>query len=62
MLIKTLKDFVLAVDKFEDIGKAYELFEYYTDDVVRALIYDLAATDSQEPFRDAMHTIGFVTY
>ena len=62
MLIKTFKDFVLAVDKFENISHAYDLFEFYTDEPVRDMIYGLADIGTNEPFRDAMHKIGFTTY
>lgn len=61
-MIKTLKDFVVAVDKLSDIHDAYDIFEDDCSEDLRGLIYKLADQDTPEPFRSAMYNIGFTQY
>ena len=61
-MIATVNDFVAQVKTLKRVSDAYDVFEYDCTDAVRASIYALADKDSNEPFRDAMHTLGFKRY
>jgi hypothetical protein len=53
----TLVQFVTAVNMLDDVSDAYDVFEFKSSNALRDLIYTLA-----EPFRSAMHTMGFTNY
>jgi hypothetical protein len=59
-MLTTLKQFILKC--FANPGMEYELFEDSCSDSLRDQIYSLADPDSPEPFRSAMHNIGFDNY
>jgi len=61
-MITNLKDFIAAVDRLPDVSQAFDLFEYKTHDDVRALIYSLAPAGAVEPFRAAMHVMGYTDF
>ena len=58
----TLVQFVTAVNMLNNIADAYDIFECKSSDALRDLIYTLAEPLSPEPFRSAMHTMGFTNY
>ena len=60
-MIKTIKDFIARVDSLDDISEAYDVFEDECTDELRDHIYRIAE-GSVEPFRAAMHNLGFTTY
>lgn len=59
--LTTLKQFIEACT-FGDHQLIYEVFEEQCSDELRAQIYSLADADTPEPFRSAMHNIGFTDY
>lgn len=61
-MITTLKAFCIATEQLQDIADAASLFEDHTTEEVRALMYSMAPQGSAEPFRAAMHIIGYVQY
>lgn len=60
--LNTLRDFVHAVDALTNIDDAYYVFEDRCSESLRASIYALADTTSPEPFRSAMHVLGYTNY
>lgn len=62
MLITTLRHFILLCASHDDPDAIYTLFEHHCSDAVRAQVYKLADPTSPEPFRSAMHNIGFTNY
>lgn len=61
-MVTTLKDFILRVNELKFNSLVAPLFEDACSDELRELIYSLADPHSPEPFRSAMHNIGFVNY
>ena len=61
-MLNTLDDFIAKVESLADISDAYDVFEYECSDSLRDVIYDFADPDEAEPFRAAMHNLGFDTY
>ena len=61
-MIDTLDDFINRVETLSDISNAYDVFEYECTDKLRDYIYGFADTGVAEPFREAMHNLGFDTY
>jgi hypothetical protein len=61
-MLTTLKDFILAVEKLSDLEQAHDLFEDNTAEDVRGLIYGLVSPDEAEPFRAAMHLMGYAEF
>jgi hypothetical protein len=64
-MINTLREFVHKVEDLQSIGElpeAYDVFEDECTEQVREFIYSLADAGSNEPFRSAMHNIGFTRY
>lgn len=43
-------------------NRIYELFEFNTEDSVRAAVYEHADPECLEPFRSAMHAKGYTDY
>lgn len=62
MQVNTLQEFVQAAKQCKCNNEIYELFEYNTAEDVRETVYAHAAADSAEPFRNAMHVLGFSNY
>lgn len=62
MQANTLQQFLQAAQQCRDNNEIYELFEYNTAEHVREAVYAHAAADSAEPFRSAMHALGFTQY
>ena len=60
-MIATIKDFVIRVTELDSIQDAYYVFEEEITAELRYQIYDLAG-DRAEPFRAAMHLLGFTDY
>ena len=61
-MLTTLNEFILKVESLEDISDASDVFEYECSDTLRDMIYTFSDPDSVEPFRNAMHNLGFDTY
>jgi len=61
-MLTTLSEFVLRVNRLQDISDAYDVFEEECTEELRDQIYGLATIDSEEPFRSAMINMGFTTY
>lgn len=61
-MITSLNEFVARVRALDDVGDAYDVFEFDTAEHVRDAVYALADPQDPEPFRDAMHTLGFTDY
>lgn len=61
-MINSINDFCKRIEQLDDISDAYYVFEGECTDRLRDLIYQCADKDSSEPFRNAMHNLGFDTY
>jgi hypothetical protein len=62
-MLTTLREFVSFLNNCQDIpSDAYYCFELECSDELRDQIYSLADVDSAEPFRSAMHNLGFTEY
>ncbi len=59
--IESLKDFIDCAKRSTN-EYIYVLFENHTTEDIRTEIYAHADKDSTEPFRSAMHNLGFTTY
>lgn len=62
MQVQTLKDFVQAAQACNSNDEMFELFEYNTADSVRDEVFAFADAGSAEPFRSAMHALGFLDF
>ena len=60
--INTIKDFILRVEALSDIGDAYYVFEDECTEELRLKIYGLAIDMTDEPFREAMHFLGYAGF
>jgi hypothetical protein len=60
-MLNTIKDFVIRVTELDSVHDAYYVFEDECTDALRDRIYRLADL-SVEPFRAAMHELGFTDY
>jgi hypothetical protein len=60
--LNTVREFVSAVDDLVDIEDAYYVFEDACSESLRSDIYTMADSDSPEPFRSAMHALGYNSY
>jgi len=60
-MIATIKDFVIRVTELDSIHDAYYVFEEEITAELQDRIYTLGL-DSAEPFRAAMHELGFTDY
>jgi hypothetical protein len=60
-MLATIRDFVIRVTELDSIHDAYYVFEEECTDALRDRIYGLAE-GSAEPFRAAMHELGFTAY
>ena len=63
-MITTIGDFIVQVCQLgeKNVSNAYNLFEDLCSDELRDKIYSFADPTSPEPFRSAMHRLGFVNY
>jgi hypothetical protein len=61
-MITTLSEFILRVNRLQDISDACDVFEEGCTQALRDQIYTLADDDSCEPFRSAMINMGFTSY
>ena len=61
-MIRSIDEFILRVKNLDNVSDAYDLFEYLCTDELRDIIYSIADPASAEPFRNAMHRLGFVNY
>ena len=61
-MLTTLNDFILHVETLTKISDAYSVFEFECTDSLRNEIYAMADEGESEPFRAAMHNLGFDTY
>jgi hypothetical protein len=61
-MLTTLDDFIKRIETLKDIADAYDVFEDECSDQLRDHIYTFADPDESEPFRAAMHNLGFDTY
>lgn len=61
-MIDSINEFCKRVNQLDDISNAYILFEDECTDQLRDLIYACADRDVYEPFRSAMHNLGFDSY
>lgn len=60
-LIRTVKEFVAAVNELEEISDAYSVFETRCTEELKHRIYLLGDT-SPEPFRASMWALGYQNY
>lgn len=61
-MINTLEQFIERCQSLKQIHKAYDLFEFESTDELRGTVYLFADPQSPEPFRSAMHSLGFTAY
>jgi hypothetical protein len=64
-MITSLKQFTTEAKRLNascHISDMYDVFEYQTSDELRNQVYELADPTSPEPFRSAMHNLGFTNY
>jgi hypothetical protein len=61
-MLASLDGFIQRVETLKNISDAYYVFEYECSAELRDLIYNFADSGSVEPFRVAMHNLGFDTY
>jgi hypothetical protein len=59
-MVTNLRQFILRCEDGKE--DPYHIFEYECTEELRALIYSLGNPLSPEPFRSAMHAIGYVAY
>ena len=60
-MIDSLGEFVTRCENATN-AEIYEMFEFYCTDRVRTLVFVFADSFSSEPFRSAMHNLGFTNY
>lgn len=61
-MINNIYDFRQRIESLDSIHDAYYVFEEEITDRLRDLIYEIADEGSSEPFRSAMHNLGFTDY
>ena len=61
-MLNTLNEFIAKVESLKNIADAYDVFEFDCTDQLRDYIYTFSDPDESEPFRAAMHNLGFETY
>ena len=61
-MLNTLTQFIARVEQLDEIHDAYYVFEEECSDALRAYIIGYADEDEAEPFRAAMHNLGFEAY
>lgn len=61
-MLNTVIAFVYRCMDLKDVSDAYYVFEGECTDALRDEIYEFADHRSNEPFRSAMHNLGFVNY
>ena len=60
--ITTIQKFKERVQQLASISMAYYVFECQCTETLRAEIYAQAPAQHVEPFRSAMHAMGFCDY
>jgi hypothetical protein len=61
-MLNTLNEFIAKVESLSNISDASDVFEFECADELRDYIYTFSDPNSVEPFRNAMHNLGFDTY
>ena len=61
-MINNISEFAEQIDKLNNISDAYYLFEDQCSPELQKFIYNLADKNSAEPFRSAMHNMGYTNY
>jgi len=61
-MLNTINDFILRVETLADIADAFKVFETECSNYLRGSIYLFADEGEPEPFRAAMHNLGFDSY
>jgi hypothetical protein len=61
-MLETIEAFVSRCQSLGEISDAYDVFEFECSPVLRDQIYALGGEDDPEPFRSAMHELGFRNY
>ena len=61
-MLTTLAQFKQAVQQLACLDDAYYIFEEQCSAELRDEIYALAAANTPEPFRSAMHNMGYTNY
>lgn len=61
-MLSTILAFTAKVKELSDISDAYDIFEYDCSEDLRDEIYNLSDPQNPEPFRSAMHRLGFTNY
>jgi hypothetical protein len=62
VMLVSLDSFIQRVETLKNISDAYCVFEDECSVALRDLIYSFAGPDAAEPFREAMHNLGFDAY
>jgi hypothetical protein len=62
VMLVSLDSFIQRVETLKNISDAYYVFEDECSAALRDLIYDFADPGAAEPFREAMHNLGFDAY
>ena len=60
--LATIQEFKTRVQQLASISMAYHVFECQCTETLRAEIYAQAPAQHVEPFRSAMHAMGFCDY
>jgi hypothetical protein len=61
-MLSTVREFIAACNLLSDISDAYYVFEDRCSEELRNTLYLLADADTPEPFRSAMHKLGYPQY
>lgn len=61
-MLVSLDSFIQRVETLKNISDAYYVFEDECSAELRDLIYGFADSGAAEPFRVAMHNLGFDAY
>lgn len=61
-MFSTMREFINCVESLENISDAYDIFEYECSESLRDRIYQFADSNDVEPFRAAMHNLGFKNF
>lgn len=61
-MFDNIADFIAHIKTLDNISDAYDVFESMCTDDLRDSIYASVPRGVNEPFRYAMHTLGFTDY
>ena len=61
-MLNSLKDFVVRVESLDNVQDAFYVFEGECSERLVNQIYSLATVSDNEPFRAAMHRLGYTEY